>query len=107
MTSDVPSRTKLSFVLDLMQDVTNGVVFIHSEGEIQRDLKPRNSTIPDFPKAYPCSLVLNQRAWKVAGFGVISALDPHNSVAFEFGFWLWNRRVSPGEVIRLEIDCWI
>jgi serine/threonine protein kinase len=28
---------------DIMKDVTNGLTFIHSKGQVHRDLKPRNS----------------------------------------------------------------
>ena len=35
---------RMDQIWDIMQDITNGVAFIHSEKEIHRDLKPHNST---------------------------------------------------------------
>jgi len=35
--------TKMVQLWDLMEDIASGIAFIHSEKEIHRDLKPRNS----------------------------------------------------------------
>lgn len=35
--------TKMIQLWDLMEDITSGIAFIHSEKEVHRDLKPRNS----------------------------------------------------------------
>lgn len=43
MTADFPPRMRMSQIWDIMEDVLNGVAFIHSRQEIHRDLKPRNS----------------------------------------------------------------
>ena len=37
------SPSRMDQIWDIMQDITNGIAFIHSEKEIHRDLKPRNS----------------------------------------------------------------
>jgi serine/threonine protein kinase len=31
-------------IWDIMEQITNGIVFIHACGEVHRDLKPRNGT---------------------------------------------------------------
>ena len=43
MTASMPSRMRIAQIWDIMEDVTGGLAFIHSKGEIHRDLKPRNS----------------------------------------------------------------
>ena len=43
LTGNFPSRTRMAEIWDIMEDVTNGVTFIHSMKEIHRDGKPRNS----------------------------------------------------------------
>ena len=43
-TNDVPARTRMSQVWEILEDITSGVAFIHLNKEIHRDLKPRNST---------------------------------------------------------------
>jgi serine/threonine protein kinase len=40
--SDLPPKTKTSHVWEIMEDITQGVAFIHQRGWIHRDLKPRN-----------------------------------------------------------------
>lgn len=47
----IPRHEKSSFmgeIWKIMRDVTNGLSFIHSENEVHRDLKPRNSIYPCF-----------------------------------------------------------
>ena len=46
LTGNVPSRTRMTQIWDVMEDLTKGVAFIHSQGHVHRDLKPRNSTDP-------------------------------------------------------------
>ena|ERR1700736_1362851 len=41
---DLPQRTRAEQIWAIMEDITCGVAFIHSNDEIHRDLKPRNST---------------------------------------------------------------
>jgi serine/threonine protein kinase len=41
--SRFPSQGRARQLWEIMEDVTNGVAFIHSNKEIHRDLKPRNS----------------------------------------------------------------
>jgi serine/threonine protein kinase len=43
LTADSPSRMRMSQIWDVMEDVTSAVGFIHSQHEIHRDIKPRNS----------------------------------------------------------------
>jgi serine/threonine protein kinase len=43
LTGNVPSRTKMTQIWDVMEDLTKGVAFIHSKSQVHRDLKPRNS----------------------------------------------------------------
>ena len=38
-------RMRIMQIWDIMEDVTNGIAFIHAEKEIHRDLKPRNSKL--------------------------------------------------------------
>ena len=44
LTANVPSRTRITQIWSIMKDITKGVSFIHSTGQVHRDLKPRNST---------------------------------------------------------------
>ena len=37
-----PSSVKSSQIWNIMRQIANGRVFIHSHGEVHRDLKPRN-----------------------------------------------------------------
>lgn len=37
-------RITMSALWDIMQQIACGVAFIHEQGEVHRDLKPRNST---------------------------------------------------------------
>ena len=39
-------RLPMHKVWSIMQDVASGVAYIHQQGEVHRDLKPRNGTIP-------------------------------------------------------------
>jgi serine/threonine protein kinase len=61
-------------IWDVMEDLTKGVAFIHSQGHVHRDLKPRNSISSYFlPKKL--TLVLysaSDQAWKIADFGLTS-----------------------------------
>jgi len=62
----------LSF-LGIIQQITSGLAFIHSKGELHRDLKPRNGSPP--PSASMLiSVLLNARAatWKITDFGLTS-----------------------------------
>jgi len=49
LTANVPSRTRMTLIWDVMEDLTKGVAFIHSQRQVHRDLKPRNSN--SFQKA--------------------------------------------------------
>lgn len=42
-TSYTSPQSRMSQIWKIMQDITNGLKFIHSHKEIHRDLKPRNS----------------------------------------------------------------
>jgi len=46
LTANLPSRMRSAQIWEVMEDLTNAVTFIHSLGEVHRDLKPRNSTFP-------------------------------------------------------------
>jgi serine/threonine protein kinase len=68
-TNDQPSRMRASQIWDIMQDISSGVAFIHSNKEIHRDLKPRNG------RASVCDTILvlyshTEQAWKIADFGL-------------------------------------
>ena len=41
----IPSNVKLAMILSIMNDITDGLVFMHSRKVIHRDLKPPNDTI--------------------------------------------------------------
>ena len=47
-TNDIPSRMRMTQIWDVMEDVTSGLAFIHSQGEVHRDLKPRNGIALSF-----------------------------------------------------------
>jgi serine/threonine protein kinase len=42
LTAEFPPGPRLGQVLDIMEDITRAVAFIHEEHEIHRDLKPSN-----------------------------------------------------------------
>jgi len=39
---ELPARTRMSQVWEIMEDITDGLAFIHRNKEIHRDLKPQN-----------------------------------------------------------------
>ena len=43
LASNPSSEVAMGEIWDIMEDITNAIAFIHSEKEIHRDLKPRNS----------------------------------------------------------------
>jgi serine/threonine protein kinase len=40
---DLPATMRMTQILGIMEDTIKGVVFIHTNNEIHRDIKPRNS----------------------------------------------------------------
>jgi len=40
------SMQRAKWIWDIMKDITCGLAFIHSEGKVHRDIKPRNSGVP-------------------------------------------------------------
>jgi serine/threonine protein kinase len=61
-TKEVSSQVKMRQTWDIMQDVSEAVSFIHSEGLIHRDLKPSNSkgTLLE-PRLTEFSFIFSQR----------------------------------------------
>jgi serine/threonine protein kinase len=45
-TVDLPPRMKVAQIWSMMGDVTNGLIHIHSLGQVHRDIKPQNSKTP-------------------------------------------------------------
>lgn len=43
---NLPLEFQLAQIGDIMKDITSGVAFIHSQKEVHRDLKPKNSNSP-------------------------------------------------------------
>jgi serine/threonine protein kinase len=41
----IPSNVKLAMILSIINDITDGLVFMHSRRVIHRDLKPPNGTL--------------------------------------------------------------
>jgi serine/threonine protein kinase len=41
----IPANVKLAMILSIMNDITDGLVFMHSRKVIHRDLKPPNSNL--------------------------------------------------------------
>src|SRR5271170_2552875 len=73
LTAGGSSETQLSRIWDVMKDLTDGVTFIHSHGQVHRDLKPRNSSEPLQCWGKLLTLVLyslKDQAWKIADFGL-------------------------------------
>jgi serine/threonine protein kinase len=67
------TQIPISATITIMKHVSNGVAYIHNQGEVHRDLKPQNS----FPLQRPelTVVVLYSRTdgvWKIADFGLTS-----------------------------------
>ena len=70
---DFPSRMRMAQIWHVMEDVTSAVEFIHSQKEIHRDLKPRNSNPLQFSTILiPVLYSHKDQAWKIADFGLTS-----------------------------------
>jgi len=68
-----PAPPSLIQIWNIMSQITNGVMFIHDEGEIHRDLKPQNGIT--LGSKLLNELVLysgKDKAWKIADFGFTS-----------------------------------
>jgi serine/threonine protein kinase len=61
----------LSF-LGIIGQITNGLQFIHSNGELHRDLKPRNSNRRGIAALIVVLLSARTATWKIADFGLTS-----------------------------------
>jgi serine/threonine protein kinase len=42
--AEMSPQMQMFQVWEIMENITNGVAFIHDKGEVHRDLKPRNGT---------------------------------------------------------------
>ena len=44
----IPSESKsgLADILDIIEDITSGLQYLHQQGIVHRDLKPKNGTFP-------------------------------------------------------------
>src|SRR5271170_2150554 len=68
-------RSDLDNLCNINDDVLDGLVFIHSNNEIHRDLSPQNSRFLPFDLADIFKIVLyssSTRRWKIADFGLTS-----------------------------------
>jgi serine/threonine protein kinase len=50
----LPSWMRMQAVWRIIEDISGGVIYIHSNGEIHRDLKPQNSTY-----SFPMKLIFS------------------------------------------------
>ena len=110
LTGDFPSRMRMAQIWDVMEDVTSAVGFIHSQNEIHRDLKPRNSN------ALALSIMLipvlyshKDQAWKIADFGITSEGTSRNALTTRYSRGTSSYRAP--ELIRdgkytNKIDIW-
>lgn len=60
---------KIKMIWHIMTQIADGVVFIHKEGYVHRDLKPNNSDIPTHKLCLSAVLYKNSD-WKIADFGL-------------------------------------
>lgn len=72
-TGNLSAKINMTQIWAIMEDITNGVAFIHSKGETHRDLKPAND--PSHSKSTNNSVLYSHQdhAWKIADFGLTIA----------------------------------
>lgn len=110
--SDVSLSVKVLQIWNIMKHILNGVAFIHSHGEVHRDLKPQNSTYSFILLTLNTVLYSRKNSvWKIADFGLMSQATSVNMHASR------QARGTPGyrapEMLREEnsgynqkVDIW-
>jgi mitogen-activated protein kinase kinase kinase len=62
------------FIQRFMQQVLEGLIFIHEQSLVHRDLSPENGNSPFFRSIVTCSVLFSSKdmAWKISDFGMTS-----------------------------------
>jgi serine/threonine protein kinase len=77
-TCPLPAGCLALDIWNIMKQIADGLTFVHSQGEVHRDLKPRNGSFRN--KTCTNRLVLystRDKVWKLADFGLTSQGESH------------------------------
>jgi serine/threonine protein kinase len=99
-------------ILNIMKQIANGLTYIHSRGEIHRELKPRNSFLPT--KVILIKIVLysiSDNLWKLSDFGLTSEGESRIAITTASGKGTPGYRspellLEEKQVYNRKVDIW-